>query len=152
MDSLMSKHSLAAARKALETLPTEVDATYDEAMERIERQCEEDRDLAGQVISWITYAFRPLSVEELQHALAITPEMTEMDYEAIIDPDILTSVCAGLVTIDEESSTCRLIRKYIYYLTDNFIHSLQTTLHSNILNVNENLDSQMLKVASPPIA
>jgi ankyrin repeat domain-containing protein 50 len=117
MDSLMSKHSLAAARKALQNLPTEVDATYDEAMERIERQSEDDRDLAKQVISWITYAFRPLSVQELQHALAITPETTEMDYEAIIDEDILTSVCAGLVVIDEESSICRLVRKYIYYVT-----------------------------------
>lgn len=110
----MSKHSLAAVRKALENLPTEVDATYDEAMERIERQSEDDRDLAKEVISWITYAFRPLSVEELQHALSITLDMTDMDFEAIIDTDILTSVCAGLVVIDEESNTCRLVREYIF--------------------------------------
>jgi hypothetical protein len=36
MDSLVGKHNRAAVRKALEILPKEVHATYDEAMERIE--------------------------------------------------------------------------------------------------------------------
>jgi hypothetical protein len=104
MDSLVAKHNLTAVRKALEILPKEMDDTYDEAMERIERQNEDDKELAKQVFSWITYAHRPLSVKELQYGLAVMPEMTDMDPDAIIDEEILTSVCAGLVVIDEGSS------------------------------------------------
>jgi len=112
MDSLVGKHTPAAVRKALENLPKEVNDTYDEAMERIERQNEDDKELAKQVFSWITYACRPLSVTELQHALAVTPEKTNMDPDDIIDIEILTSVCAGLVVIDEKRSIIRLVRKY----------------------------------------
>jgi len=107
----MTKHNLAAVRKALEVLPKEMDDTYDEAMERIEQQNKDDKELAKQVFSWITHAWRPLSVKELQHALAVIPGMTCMDPDALIDEEILTSVCAGLVVIDEESSTVHLVRK-----------------------------------------
>jgi GPI inositol-deacylase, winged helix domain len=111
MDSLVGKHTPAAVRRALENLPKEVDDTYDEAIERIKRQNQDDRELAEQVFSWITYARRPLSAKELQHALAVVPATTHIDPDAIIDEEILTSVCAGLVVIDEERSIIRLVRK-----------------------------------------
>jgi len=108
----VAKHNVAAVRKALEILPKEMDETYDEAMERIGRQNKDDKELAKQVFSWITHARRPLSVKELQHALAVMPGMTNMDPDAIIDEEILTSVCAGLVVTDQESSIVHLVRKY----------------------------------------
>jgi len=107
----VAKHNLAAVRKALEILPKEMDGTYDEAMDRIERQNEDDKELAKQVFSWITHACRPLSVKELQHALAVMPGMTNVDPDAIIDEEILTAVCAGLVVIDDESCIVHLVRK-----------------------------------------
>ena len=112
MDSMVGKHNRAVVCKALEILPKEVNATYNEAMERIERQNEDNKELAKHVFSWITYARRPLSVKELQHALAVMPEKTYMDPEDIIEEDILTSVCAGLVVIDEERSIISLVRMY----------------------------------------
>ena len=115
MDSLIGKHTVAAVRKALQNLPREVDETYDDAWQRIERQNEDDRELAKRVFCWITYACRPLTVDELQHALAITPDMTEMDADNIIDEEILTSVCAGLVVIDEERRIIRLVRMYLLW-------------------------------------
>jgi hypothetical protein len=88
-----------------------VNATYDEAMARIEGQVEDDRELARRVLSWITYARRPLSLNELQHALAVSPGMMGMDSEAIVDGPFLILVCAGLVVIDENSNIIRLVRK-----------------------------------------
>lgn len=111
MDSLASKSNRRAIRSALESLPSEVNATYDEAMERIKGQTKDDRRLAERVLSWITYAYRPLSISELQHALAVSSEMTDMDFEAIEDEIILISVCAGLVVIDGTGNTIRLVRK-----------------------------------------
>jgi hypothetical protein len=39
-------------------------------MERID-QVKERKDLAYRVLSWIVYAMRPLTVDELTHALAV---------------------------------------------------------------------------------
>jgi hypothetical protein len=111
MDSLVSRRSARAVLDTLKSLPTEVNATYDESMERIQRESLVDRTLAKRVLAWITYARRPLSYEELQHALAVTPEMTNMDTEALVDKLFLIDICAGLVVIDEQSTIIRLVRK-----------------------------------------
>jgi hypothetical protein len=111
MDSLVGKSNIRAVRNALEKLPAGVNATYDEAMERIRGQGEEDKNLADRVLFWIVYARRRLSLKELQHALTVSPGMTEMDTDAIVPESILTAVCAGLVVIEKRSSAVRLIRK-----------------------------------------
>jgi hypothetical protein len=111
MDTLMGKLNVREVRRALEELPEGVDNAYDEAMARIERQDRPRAQLAEKVLSWITFAFRPLSVEEIQHALAIELETTSLDPENITDEEVLTSVCAGLVVIDEKRRIIRLVRK-----------------------------------------
>ena len=111
MDSLATKISCTAVHLGLENLPAEVNATYDEAMNRIEGQSKDDRKLAKEILCWITYARRPLSLEELQHALAVSPGMTELDIGGLVDVSILTSVCAGLVIVEKQSAVVRLIRK-----------------------------------------
>ncbi|KAJ7586381.1 ankyrin repeat-containing domain protein, partial [Mycena floridula] len=109
MDSLASKHTRKALLAALRTLPKEIHNSYHDTMSRIRAQTEDDRDLAFQVFSWLTYAQRPLKVRELQHALAVSPEMTEMDTDGVVDVDILTSVCAGLVIIEPDSDIIHLV-------------------------------------------
>lgn len=61
-------------------LPAEANATYEEAIDRIVGQVESTRELAKRVLAWIIYARRPSSLKELQQALAISSEMTDMDY------------------------------------------------------------------------
>jgi hypothetical protein len=78
-------------------------------MERINNQELGRRDLAKQVLSWITCGKRPLKTAELQHALTV--EVGDSDlYEAdLLLIDEIVAVCAGLVTIDEESNIIRLV-------------------------------------------
>jgi hypothetical protein len=111
MDSLVGKLNARQVRAALENLPEGMDGTYDEAMERVEQQDDRRKQLARRVLSWITYAVRPLSVKELQHALAVMPDTTKLDPDDITDDEILTSICAGLVVIDEERNVIGLVRK-----------------------------------------
>ena len=111
MNKLVQQHSNKAVIHALKNLPEGIDDIYDDAMERIEQQRDVDRKLAKRVLSWITYAIRPLTVKELQHALAVSPNMTKMDPGAIIYEKNLTSVCAGLVVIDEGQRIIRLARE-----------------------------------------
>jgi hypothetical protein len=139
MNKIVQQHSPKEVLLALENLPDGIDDIYDEAMERIEQQCEADKRLAKRVLSWITHACRPLSVEELQHALAISPNMTELDPDTLIYKRKLTSVCAGLVIIDEGQNIFRLARKSVPFATctrsDGF--SPQIIPHNSISKVGE---------------
>ncbi|KAI9774757.1 MAG: hypothetical protein M1839_001624 [Geoglossum umbratile] len=109
MDSLATKATRKDVRKALETLPKELYDTYNEAMQRIDSQNNDYRQLAKRVLFWISFALRPLTLKELQHALAVEPDESELDQDNIPDEELLASVCAGLVTIDHKSSIIRLV-------------------------------------------
>jgi ankyrin repeat protein len=101
-----------ALRTALSKLPTgsaAYDSAYEDAMKRIEGQIPEKEKLAKQVLSWITCARRPLTMLELQHALAVEADETELDKENFSEIDDMVSACAGLVTIDQESGIIRLV-------------------------------------------
>ncbi|KAJ7572901.1 hypothetical protein C8J56DRAFT_805942, partial [Mycena floridula] len=102
MDSLAGKLSRKALHDALSSLPKEITDSYDEAMVRIKSQGEEEAKLACQVFYWLTYAKRPLTMLELQHAVAVSsyPDMTNMDSSAIVEVEILIGVCAGLLNIN----------------------------------------------------
>ena len=127
-------------------MPAEVDAIYDETMIRINGQVKGDMHLAKKVLSWITYAHRPLSLEELRHALAVSPGMTKMDTDDLVDESILTSVCAGLVVVEKQSTTVRLVRAYSNFQSNTcFAYSCQTTQRRSILNTQERLYFHVLK-------
>lgn len=113
MDSLVNKNNRRAIYTALEQLPREIDDTYGEALKRIQEQNQDDRELAHNVLMWITFALRPLSILELEHALAVEEGSTQTHLDALPDEEIIISVCAGLVIIDE-SDTVRLVRKHTH--------------------------------------
>jgi len=111
MDSLADESNRNGILKGLQKLPEGFDGTYDDAMERINQQSRKRKHMAYCVLSWISYAFRPLSLVELQYALAIREGMTEMDENDLDDEQYLISVCAGLVTVSEESHRVDLVRE-----------------------------------------
>ena len=78
-------------------------------MERIEGQVADSQELAKQVLSWIACAKRPLTTLELRHALAVEIDEPELDEENLPEIEDMVSVCAGLVTVDEESDIVRLV-------------------------------------------
>lgn len=123
MNSLAKKHNRRDIRLALESLPKELDETYADSLQRIKDQDEYDAQLAEKTLYWISFATRPLTVQEIQHALAVTAEDTDFDGEALPHQDILVSVCAGLVTIDKESSVIRLV----HYTAQEYFERIRQT-------------------------
>jgi hypothetical protein len=98
-------------RETLAALSNGVDAAYDEIMYRINMQAQPARSrLANQIICWVAYTFRRLSIEELLHALAVRPGDSDLNPEAMVSKEDLTKVCAGLVMIDEKCMV-RFFRK-----------------------------------------
>ncbi|KKP01340.1 ankyrin repeat protein [Trichoderma harzianum] len=101
------------------TLPEGLDSIYDELMIRIKLQNPKDHaELAMKVIGWIFYAARPLTVTEMQHALAIEQDDTYLDEDGIPNPDLLVSVCAGLVMINDNSNTI----SFVHYTTQEYFN------------------------------
>ena len=116
MDSIAHKTDRRAIQRALENLPSDINIMYNEVMARIETQNPDDRELAKRVLSWVSYARRPLHTIELQHALAVEGGITALDLDALPNEDTMSSVCAGLIRIDAESGVVHLIRtSQIYY-------------------------------------
>ena len=127
----MGKTTESDVRSALENLPTgsnAYDQAYKDAMERITAQDVDGGRLAKQVLSWITCAKRPLSTVELQHAIAVEPGKSEFDEKRQPDIEDIVSVCAGLVTVDEESNIIRLV----HYTTQEYFERTQNYWFPNI--------------------
>lgn len=126
MDSLRPKLTVKEVKIAMKTLPKGSDAydvAYTAAMERIFAQGKEPSEMARKVLSWILCARRPLGTLELLHALAVEFDDKEPEEDNILDEDNimnteqLLSICAGLVTIDEQSDNVR----FIHYTTQEYL-------------------------------
>ncbi|OBT49911.1 hypothetical protein VE04_09679, partial [Pseudogymnoascus sp. 24MN13] len=112
VDSLLDKTTKSKVRAMLKGLSSGEEAlkkAYDDAIKRIEAQQEGCSELAKRVLTWISYAERPLTTEELCHALAVNPGDTDLDTDNFEDMDDIVSFCAGLVTVDDNSNIIRLI-------------------------------------------
>ncbi|KAJ7730975.1 ankyrin repeat-containing domain protein [Mycena maculata] len=116
--SLSVKCTVKAVRDALRQLPKGLKLTHVDAMARIDRQGEEDKKIAQLTLTWVANAKRPLLVAELQEALAIEPGTTALDCDNILDIDIILSVCAGLVVVDETIPVVRLIHYTMQHYMD----------------------------------
>lgn len=93
-------------------------AEYDKAMDRIQQQPEGFRLLTHKVILWMTYARRELSLRELQEAVVIESDMTDIDpYADLVEVELLASSCAGIVIIDQRASIVRLV----HYTTQEYL-------------------------------
>jgi hypothetical protein len=91
-------------------------------MKRINGQIKDQEELAKQVLSWITCAKRTLTTTELQHALGVELGESELDKENFSQVEDMVSICAGLVTVDEESNIIRLV----HYTTQEYFERTQS--------------------------
>lgn len=110
----MRKKSPKAIRSVLKELTNgskTYDSAYDNAMQRIEDQVADQKEMAWEVLSWITCAKRPLTTIEIQNALAVELGESDLDGDNLPDLDDIISACAGLVTVTvgASSSVIRLV-------------------------------------------
>ncbi|KAJ7193742.1 ankyrin repeat-containing domain protein [Mycena pura] len=126
INAITSNFTAAAVKEVLKHLPKDLWQTYDEAMTRITSQSHDERQLAHLVLTWVANVKRPLSIRELQEALAIEPNTTAHNSNNVLDIEFILSVCAGLITVDESTvdgkpSEVRLI----HYTTQEYLDSIQ---------------------------
>lgn len=115
-------------RKALDELPTSMDNTYEQTLERIPK---EKRQHAHRLFQCLVAAFRPLRVEELAEIFAIEfdpeagPHLSE-GWRPENPEEAVLSTCSTLVTIvDDWGSTYRYSRivQFSHYSVKEFLTS-----------------------------
>ncbi|KAI4199316.1 MAG: hypothetical protein LQ350_004698 [Teloschistes chrysophthalmus] len=122
LNSVAVSPSIAILKTTLRTLPQQLNATYDEAMLRLEDQHDELTKLAKKVLAGLLYTTRSLTVRELQHALAAdsTTGTQGVDEEHIVSVEDMVYSCTGLVTWDHETKVIRMVHYSAQeYLTAN---------------------------------
>ncbi|KAI4181647.1 MAG: hypothetical protein LQ348_004988 [Seirophora lacunosa] len=123
MDSLSSKTNVKAIKKAIANLPNTLNQLYDEAFERIDGQNEDDRELAHRALRWVAYAYEPLRVRMLEEALAIDPQADDFDPQASPPIALVLNACAGLLIMEKETATVRLV----HYTAQDYFDKLTTS-------------------------
>ena len=103
--------TIARRKKALESIKDGggLGDAYGATLERIKAQDEEKTKLAMATLTWVCHSERPLQVDELCHALAVDIGATDFDPENIPSIGTLLHCCQGLIMVDKEASTVRLI-------------------------------------------
>ncbi|KAH8170601.1 protein kinase domain-containing protein [Sarocladium implicatum] len=110
-ESLSQKISRKEVRASLRTLPKTLDATYEQALVKILNQSGGDGELAETVLFWVICARAPLSVSALQHMYATRSLDTgdALEEDDLPDDEILTSLFGGLLSIDREFESVRIV-------------------------------------------
>ena len=111
VEAVLRETTISRRRKRLQSMKAGVGLgdAYGVTLERIRALGEEKAKLAMATLTWVCHSERPLEVDELCHALAV--EIGSMDFDSENIPSIgtLLDCCQGLITIDNEASTVRLI-------------------------------------------
>jgi hypothetical protein len=111
MDSIAGKLSRKSVRWPLDEIPYDLDATYDDAMHRIESQTPECVEAAKKVLCRVAFSLRSLPIPKLHHALAIESGMHELDHDDFLDDEMIILAYAGLAIVKAKSNMVCLVCK-----------------------------------------
>ena len=94
---------------AIEAMPHDLHQAFYQTLARVQRQPDGRKRLGMKVLQWISHAQSSLTVEELSEALAVKPGNPSLNPRRRPSPNIMIECCMGLVTVDRESSSIRLV-------------------------------------------
>jgi hypothetical protein len=104
---------------ALESLPEDLNAAYDDVLSRIAEKDPERNAFA--VLSWVYRARRPLTMNELREALSVSPGQKTFNEALLPDAQKLIEICEGLVICIPDGTV-----QFAHFTVQEFLH-----LHCN---------------------
>ncbi|KAH6870878.1 hypothetical protein BKA70DRAFT_365676 [Coprinopsis sp. MPI-PUGE-AT-0042] len=111
LDALCECTTAHEVRQTLEEFPLNIEDVYLQTWNRILGQRPSHVLLAKAVLVWVLNSPRPMRIEELQHAVATSPETYKFEPNRLSPVTTLMALCRGLVTLEEESRLVRLITR-----------------------------------------
>jgi len=111
IDAVLGEVTIRQRRKKLEEMleGNGLSDAYTATLTRVKGQKGNKSVLGVKVLMWVSYSERPLRAQELCHALGVEIGSSDLDLENIPALRTLIVSCLGLVTIEESSSTVRLV-------------------------------------------
>jgi hypothetical protein len=97
LDYLCELNTDKALRKALNSLPPTLFATYERILDRVNASNSDTQQLVQRVLTWIVCSKEPLSTIELLEAVSISEDDAELDFEAMPDEEGILKWCSSLV-------------------------------------------------------
>lgn len=93
-------------RKALDSLPGTLDATYDRILLNIDPEYQRQAVIA---LRLLVYSSRPVKLTEVAEAVAVWPLCKAIDMDdRLFDPRDVMTICSSLVTLNEDSQELAL--------------------------------------------
>ena len=90
-----------AIRRIIRSLPKDLPATYQRALERVVRN--RKADVARKMFRWVAAAKRPLPLMEIREAIAVEPCQPFSQQDKLVnDVDQLVPWCGNLLVLDDE--------------------------------------------------
>jgi len=111
IDAILHESTISRRREKLRKMTSglELGDVYGTTIERIRAQDGDKSRLGMAALMWISHSERPLQADELCHALAVELGSINFDVGNIPSMSTLVNCCQGLITVDKEASTVRLI-------------------------------------------
>ena len=111
IDAILQETTIHRRRQKLNGMTNSLGlgGAYCATLDRIKEQGVEKERLGMAALMWVSYAERPLKSNELLQALAIETGSPNVNSDNIPSIGILLACCQGLVVVDKEASTVRLI-------------------------------------------
>jgi len=157
MDAILGETTAYGRRQKLRAMNEGLDLkdVYRTTLERIKARGGEKSRLGVAALMWISHSERLLQLHELLHALAVEIGSANFNAEKIPSVETLLNSCLGLVVVDREASTVRLIhftlQEYLYTCPDFFgpIHSIMAETCLTYLNFQTIKDISSALLALP---
>ena len=135
MDAVLDDATIHQRRRTLHKMTGGfgLEDAYSTTLDRIRGQRGNRVKLAMEALMWISCSERPLKADELCHALAVEVGTTDLNANNAPSTRTILSCTLGLVTIDEQSSTVRLV----HFTLQEYIasHNLFVTPHSMMAEI-----------------
>ena len=132
IDAILGEVTIGGRRRKLREMTSGLRDAYTATLSRIRGQRGALARYGISALMWISFAERPLLIDELCHALAVEIEPPDFDPEMVPTIETIVASCMGLVTIDYASYTARLVHatleEYLCSHRDNVFRDTHATM------------------------
>lgn len=118
MDYIYDQPSTHDIEDALNSLPVDMHGTYIRILEKIDKQRPAMRTLAKRALLWVVAAGRPLTLKELEKAVAIEPTTTSYADLKSYEEQTVVNACGNFLMVDSN----KLVRT-VHYTVQEFLRA-----------------------------
>ena len=105
LDYISTLMSDGAIKKALLNLPSGLDSTYEQILNRILSRNRKDAQIVKLIFQWLVQSYHSLTLMELAEAVSIQLSDARLNFENVAtDPEDLVALCGSLIVVDRTSS------------------------------------------------